>query len=144
MSASQQLLTIRCFCGGGVFTHVPIFCRSIPQRNAAPCQSLWQCLRREITPLSFPLLLLTPPSPDTHSQPDTLSVFWGGGGGGCSVRGIIYTDDPTGYLFNRIILFSPLFIHFCTGKLFKFWKFRANGLREKLREQLGIQFTGFE
>lgn len=41
---------------------VPIFCRSIPHRNAGRCQSL-QCLRWEITPLSFPLLLLTPPFP---------------------------------------------------------------------------------
>lgn len=49
---------------------------------------------------------------------------------------------PDIYLIEAFHLFSHLFIHFYTGKLFKFWKFRANGLREKLHEQLRIQFTG--
>lgn len=113
MSASQQLLTIRCLCGE-VFTHVPIFCCSIPQRNDARCQLLRQFLRREITPLSFPPLLLASLL-QTHSHNLTL--------GPCSGRGLlgvvfVYTDEPTGYLFNRSISFvSPSiysFLHWQT------------------------------
>lgn len=137
----QMLL---CVCGGGFNSCSDL----LPLYAAKKCRSLsivatMPAVREYLS--VFPPPVANTPITQTHSHSLTHSPCSGRG-----LLGVVFVESSTLMnltdicLIEAFHLFSPVFIHFYTGKLFKFWKFRANGLREELREQLRIQFTAWK